>query len=104
MKIGVPFFQFAIKFRSFLEDKGFDSPSRFHRDLMVEMGKDAPSQSTIWAAFYGVRTLPAEVIVFMRERYGFKISWRDLIQVRNLNGISMKTNQLSLPGMRELHK
>lgn len=104
MKTGTPHFQAAVHFRRFLEDKEFRSPSEFHRDLVGTMGKYAPSLSTIWMAFYGARLLPLETLLFMRERYGFKMTWRDALPTRNAEGVDLKRNQLSLPGMREIKR
>lgn len=102
MKIGAPYITFATHFRAFLKKKRYASPSDFHKDLQSNMGKNAPSLSSIWAAFYGARALPLEAILFMADRYGFEIDWRDVLPIRNLDGAVMKSNQLALPGMREL--
>lgn len=102
MKIGAPFIQFAVKFRDFLDDHGFN-PSTFHADLRYHMGKDACSLSTVYGAFYGQRMLPMEVIIFMQQRYSFKIKWQETLPVK-VNGLTSKTNQMSLPGIRELSR
>ncbi len=102
MKIGAPFIQFAVKFRDFLDGHGLN-PSTFHADLRYHMGKDACSLSTVYGAFYGQRLLPMEVLLFMQQRYGFKVKWQEIIPAK-VNGISTKTNQMSLPGLRELSR
>lgn len=102
MKISARYIEFAMKFRSFLEEKDYHSPSDFHRDLVLHMGNSAPSLSSIWKAFYGARLLPMEVIFFMSQRYGFKISWRQVLPIKNTNGQTLKNTQMALPGMREL--
>lgn len=102
MKIGAPYVTFATVFRVFLKKKKFQSPSEFHRDLSLHMGKKAPSLSTIWMAFYGARILPLETILFMRDRYDFELDWQDVLPVRDLSGVQLKQVQLALPGMREL--
>lgn len=102
MKCGAPYMSFAVFFRRFLEDHGYASPNDFHRDLEGSMGEHAPKYSTVWMAFYGARLLPLETILFMRERYGFKVKWQECLATRNLEGIEQKTNQMTLPGMREL--
>lgn len=104
MKCGTPHIEFALRFRSFLEAKGFDSPSQFHRDLLANMGKHAPALSTVWGAFYGTRLLPLETLLFLQSRYGLKIGWREVLPTRNLAGVETKTNQLALPGMREIKR
>lgn len=102
MTVGAIHYQAAVHFRRFLEDRGFHSPSDFHRDLVNSMGKYAPSLSSVWGAFYGERLLPLETILFMRERYGFKLTWRDVLPTRTKEGVHQKRNQLSLPGMRDI--
>lgn len=102
MKNGTPYIAFAVEFRAFLKKKKYASPSDFHRDLVAHMKKEAPSKSAVWAAFYGVRALPLEVVLFMVDRYGFEIDWRNVLPVRDLDGAILKSNQLSLPGMREM--
>lgn len=102
MKIGAPFIQFAVKFRDFLEQHGF-TPSTFHADVRYHMGKDACSLSTVYGAFYGQRMLPAEVLLFMLQRYGFKLKWQEIMPVK-VGGVVTKTNQMSLPGLRELSR
>lgn len=104
MTVGAIHYQAAVHFRRFLDDKGFRSPSEFHRDLVSSMGKYAPSLSTVWGAFYGERLLPIETILFMRERYEFKLTWRDVLPTRSKEGADHKRNQLSLPGMREIRQ
>lgn len=103
MKIGAPFIQFALKFRDFLESHGL-IPTTFHADLRFHMKDSAPSLSTVYMAFYGQRLLPLETLLFMEQRYGFKVKWRDVLPVRNLDGAAMKTAQLALPGLRELKR
>ena len=103
MKIGAPFIQFAVKFRDFLDSHGLN-PSTFHADLRYHMGKDACSLSTVYGVFYGQRMMPLEVLSFMVERYGFKYKWRDTLPVKRIDGASVKTNQMALPGLRELQR
>lgn len=104
MKIGAPFIAYAVIFREFLEKKGFDSPSALWRELKVHMKKDAPSESSVWGAFYGTRKLPEEATKFLEQRYGFSIGWQNLCKARDASGERKKSNQLSLPGMRELKR
>lgn len=102
MKIGAPFIQFAVKFRDFLDGHGLN-PSTFHADVRYHMGKDACSLSTVYGAFYGQRMLPMEVLLFMQQRYQFKVKWQEVMAVK-VNGISVKSNQLALPGLREMKR
>ncbi len=105
MRIGAPYVAFATTFRAFLRRKKFASPSDFYRDLVENMGvKNAPSLSSVWMAFYGARAFPIQAVVFMIDRYGFEVDWRDVMPIRNLDGTTTKTNQLSLPGMREIKR
>jgi hypothetical protein len=100
---GVPYYAFAVVFRRFLEDHDFASPSSFWRDLKIHMDDKAPSESSVWAAFYGHRLLPVEALLFMQERYKFRVRWREASPVK-IDGAERKQNQLSLPGMRELKR
>ena len=102
MKGGVTYVEFVMAFRAFLKKRKYASPSDFHADLRRHMKKAAPSLSAIWMAFYGARSLPPEVILFMIDRYGFEIDWHQVLPIRNQDGTVSKTNQLALPGMREL--
>jgi len=104
MKISANYVSFASVFRSFLKKKKYASPSDFHRDLVVSMGKKAPSLSTVWMAFYGARTLPLETILFIKDRYEFEVDWQDVLPIKNLEGLELKKAQLTLPGMRELKR
>lgn len=109
MRSGAPFLQFALKFRTFLDEHGFMEGESyrldlFHDDLRLQMGKKACALKTVYAAFYGTRTLPMEVVLFMKERFGWKVKWRDTLPVENLQGVPMKTAQMSLPGLRELKR
>jgi len=101
MKLGAPYVELAYKFREFLEERGFDSPSEFHRDIAATMGAEAPSKSEIYMVFYGARRFNGVVMAFMRERYGWKVGWRCLLPVKTLDG-GMKANQLRLPGRWEM--
>lgn len=102
-KVGAPYLQFALRFRDFLESHDLN-PTGFHSELVFHMRKNAPSLSTVYAAFYGNRPLPFEVILFMQERLGFKLKWRDAIPVRNIEGGEVKRVQYTLPGLRELSR
>lgn len=102
MKTGTPYVEFAVKFRGLLKKRKFSSPSAFHADLVIHMGKRAPSLSAVWMAFYGARALPVEAILFMIDRYGFEVDWHEVLPIKSVNGATMKTNQMMLPGMREL--
>lgn len=104
MKNGAPHIEFALELRRLLKDRGFDSPSDLHRDLQTHMKTNAPAKSTVWMAFYGTRILPIEVVLFLKERYGFDLSWRQVLAVKNIDGTQRKSNQLALPGMRELKR
>lgn len=102
MKNGAPYVEFAFEFRAFLKKKGYMSPAEFQRDLRVSMGKDAPSTSAVYMAFYGARRFNGVILAFMRERYEFAPSWRALLPVKNLDGTIKKANQIRLQGMLEL--
>lgn len=104
MKDGAPHIEFAIELRRLLKRCRFDSPSDLHRDLQAHMKGNAPAKSTVWMAFYGTRILPIEAVLFLNERYGFELSWRQVLPIKSVDGLERKTNQLSLPGMRELKK
>jgi hypothetical protein len=99
---GAPFFEFAVRFRQFLEERDFDGPSEFHRHLRSIMGKDSPSLSEIYMVFYGQRVFRSHILLFMAERYGFKVGWRTTLPVLDVNGNRKKTNQLALPGIRDI--
>lgn len=102
MKNGAPYVEFAFEFRGFLKKRGYSSPMEFHRDIVTNMGKAAPSVSEVYMVFYGARRFNGVILAFMRERYEFTPSWRALLPVRNLDGTIRKANQLKLPGMLEL--
>lgn len=102
MKSGAPYIEFAVELRRLLKKRGFESPSDLHRDLQAHMKGAAPAKSTVWMSFYGARILPAEAILFLNERYGFELSWRQVLPIKNLDGTERKSNQLRLPGMREM--
>lgn len=104
MKEGTPYIEFAIELRRLISKRGFDSPSDLYRDLQVHMKGNAPAKSTVWMAFYGVRLLPIEAVLFLNERYGFELSWRQVLPIKGVDGVERKSNQLALPGMRELKK
>ncbi len=103
-KTGVPYIEYAIIFRRFLEEKGWNGPDDLWEDLEKPMGKDRPSRSAVWEAWYGTRKLPEHVKDFLKERYDFWPGWRKTLPASNKEGIRTKANQLSLPGMRELKK
>lgn len=101
MKSGAPYVQFATKLLDFLEVHDL-SPMAFHNDLRMHMGADALSSSTIYMALRGQRLLPMEVVLFMQERYGFKLKWRHVLPLKNKSGARVKMNDLMLPGIREV--
>lgn len=106
MKVGAPYIQFATAFRAFLEKHGFQSPAEFHRELERSMGRkpdgEAPSASEVYMVFYGARRFNGVILAFMAERYGFRPTWRTLRQIKTRDGKTLKTNEISLPGMMEL--
>lgn len=102
MKVGSPYIQFASIFRKFMEDRGYDGPSEFYRDLVMGMGKSAPSKSEVYMVFYGARLFKQSVLAFMAERYGFKVKWTALEPVRTVDGKVLKTNSMALQGMLEM--
>jgi hypothetical protein len=101
MKSGAPYVQFATKLLDFLEDHDL-TPMGFHNDLRMHMGADAPSSSTVYMTLRGQRLLPMEVVLFMQERYGFKLKWRYVLPLKNKAGARVKSNDLTLPFMREV--
>lgn len=104
MAKGAPYIEFAILFRQFLKTHAYETPMELHRDLQANMRDLAPSVSTVYAAVYGHRVLPLETILFMQERYGFGIGWRQVLPVKNLDGAYVKSPQLTLPTMREMKR
>lgn len=106
MKIGSPYIQFAVAFRAFLEKHGFQSPAEFHRELERGMGRkpegESPSASEVYMVFYGARRFNGVTMAFLGERYGWRPGWRVLRQIKSRDGKTLKTNEVSLPGMLEL--
>lgn len=101
-KRGAPYIAFACALREFMRLKNYDNPTELHRDLSLMMGRYAPSSSSVWMSFYGERLLPAETLLFMQERFGFKCKWSELLSTEKPRGAAQSSNQLALPGMREL--
>jgi hypothetical protein len=54
--------------------------------------------------FYGQRVFRSHILLYMAERYGFRVGWRATLSAKDTNGVRKKTNQLALPGMRELRR
>lgn len=101
---GAPYIEFAVRFRQFLEDRDFRNPSEFHRAMVTSMGKEAPSLSEVYMVFYGQRVFRSHILLYMSERYGFRVGWRATLSAKDTNGVRKKTNQLALPGMREIKR
>jgi hypothetical protein len=68
----------------------------FQRDIELMLGEYAPSKSATWMAFYGQRALPLETILFMQQRFGFKIEWQDAYPTTDKSGSFQKHNQLKV--------
>lgn len=102
MKKGAPYIAFACVLREFLRSNNYASPGELHRDLKLMMGRYAPSASSVWMSFYGERLLPLEAILYMQQRLGFKCVWSETLSTESPSGASLSSNQLALPGMREL--
>lgn len=103
--MSVPYLDYCISFRDFLTKNGWPGPREFWKDVSLEMraaGSDGFSEAAAWAAFYGWKKLPDNADAFCRKRHGFGPDWKSYESRRNYQGIKTKTNQMVLPGMREL--
>jgi hypothetical protein len=103
VKGGAPYFQSALNIRNFMEEKGINEVTRLHRFIEAGMEDDAPKYSTVYMAWAGARPLPLEAVLYLTP-FGLKMKWRDAVLPKNTNGMKQKTNQLALPGMRELKR
>lgn len=86
-----------------MEEKGIMEVKGLHRFIEAGLDKDAPKYSTVYMAWAGARPLPLEAVLYLQP-FGLKMKWRDAVWPKRTDGVSVKTSQLSLPGMRELKR
>jgi hypothetical protein len=86
-----------------MEEKGIVEVTALHKFIEGGMGDDSPKYTTVYMAWAGARPMPLEAVLYL-QLFGLRMKWRDAVLPKDKNGIQQKTNQLALPGMRELKR
>lgn len=104
--IGAPYYQLGAALQTFLKEKEHVlSLSQIIRDVSEEWSKrrqKPPVPQTFYRAVYGERPLPEGVLIFLMERYGFKLRFYETFSAMNREGSAVKANDVRMPRMREL--
>jgi hypothetical protein len=103
VKCGAPYFQSALSIRNFMDEKGLEGVTTLHRFIEAGMGSDSPKYTTVYMAWAGARPLPLEAVLYLQP-FGLRMKWRDAVFPKTVKGVTVKTSQLALPGMRELKR
>ena len=102
-QIGAPYLRFAIHFDSFLKKKKLTIPA-LHKDISEEWKRRKqrpPSQQIFYMARWGIRLLPLEIILFLKDRYSFEIGFDDCFSMMNTGGVRTKTNGVRIPRQKD---
>lgn len=102
---GAPYVEFACWFREFMKKHGFDSPADVHRVAVGDFRKwkkPRPGPSQFWESFYGTGTLSKPVLAWCALRFRAMPNPIALFPIMDKEGKILKTNNVRLPGQREM--
>lgn len=104
MNPGAPYLKLAMALERFYKRTKM-TPTDVWNGVRIEWkkhGQRPPSRQVFYMSRYGLRPLPLEVVLFMKERWGFEVEYEDTFPMMNLDGVRVKSNNIRLPRQSEL--